>query len=251
MAITAFLSRSPGLLNRSLGAQPHWDMFLIPASSPTGLNFNCSMGGPEGPLLNAGFLYRFLSPTHLISNWSELQLLNRVSWGPTLQCAGFLYNISPTDWTSCAPSYIIFRHTPSSCGHHKSHSFNPSTIKVIFWYPWSDADVIYTGVFPILTAQPGRRSIYNNHPLLIFPNFTCEIFLHVYLHNPQPHILQNNSPGQQTWKKYKKKLLESQQNKILLRKWPSPYIYIFTYIGVHNGKKSHSMKYEHKVTQKG
>ena len=32
IAITAFLSRSPGLLNRGLGAQPLWDMFLIPAS---------------------------------------------------------------------------------------------------------------------------------------------------------------------------------------------------------------------------
>ena len=40
----------------------------------------------------------------------------------------------PTDWTSCAPSYIIVRRPPSSCGRHKSHSFNPSTVKVIFWY---------------------------------------------------------------------------------------------------------------------
>ena len=57
------------------------------------------------------------------------------AWGPTLLGAGFLYCIlSPTDWTSCALSYIIVRHPPSSCGHHKSHSFNPSTVKVIFWY---------------------------------------------------------------------------------------------------------------------
>ena len=45
MAITAFLSHSPGLLNWGLGAQPLWDMFLISASSlqliwsPTHLNF--------------------------------------------------------------------------------------------------------------------------------------------------------------------------------------------------------------------
>ena len=71
MAITAFLSRSPGLLNR----------------------------GPS--LLGAGFLNRILYPT---------------------------------DWTSCAPSYIKVRRTPSSCGRQKSHSFNPSTVKVIFWY---------------------------------------------------------------------------------------------------------------------
>ena len=57
------------------------------------------------------------------------------AWGPTLLSAGFLYRIlSPTDWTSCAPTYIIVRHPPSSCGRHKSHSFNPSTVKAIFWY---------------------------------------------------------------------------------------------------------------------
>ena len=59
-------------------------------------------------------------------------LLNR---GPTLLGAGFLYCIlSPTDWASCVLSYIIVQCPPSSCGHHKSHSFNPSTVKVIFWY---------------------------------------------------------------------------------------------------------------------
>ena len=73
-AITMFLSRSPGLLNRGPGGQVS---------------------------LGAGFLYRILSPT---------------------------------DWTSCAPSYIIVRPLPSCCGRHKSHSFNPSTVKVIFWY---------------------------------------------------------------------------------------------------------------------
>ena len=33
LAITAVLSRFPGLLNRGPGAQPFWDMVLIPASS--------------------------------------------------------------------------------------------------------------------------------------------------------------------------------------------------------------------------
>ena len=41
---------------------------------------------------------------------------------------------SPTDWTSCAPRHIIFQRSPSSCGRHKSHSFSPSTVKIIFWY---------------------------------------------------------------------------------------------------------------------
>ena len=96
LAITAFLSRSPGLLNR----------------------------GPTQP--GAGFLYRILSPTATAQSGA---------WGPTLLGAGFLYRIlSPTDWTSCALGYIIVQRPPFSCGRHRSHSFNPSTVKVIFWY---------------------------------------------------------------------------------------------------------------------
>ena len=64
-------------------------------------NCNCSIGVWETPLLGAGSLYRILSLT---------------------------------DWISYAPSYIIVRHPPSSGGCHKSHSFNSSTVKVIFWY---------------------------------------------------------------------------------------------------------------------
>ena len=85
-------------------------------------------------------------------------LLNRGPGGPASLGAGFLYRIlSPTDWTSFAPSYIIVRRPPSSCGRYKSHSFNPCTVKVIFWYSLTGC----TGAFPILTARPGRRSIYN------------------------------------------------------------------------------------------
>ena len=79
LAITTFLSRSPGLLNRGLGAQ------LL-----------CGM-------------FSFL---HFLSNSSDHQ----------------------TDWTSCALSYITVQRPPSSCGRQKSLLFNPSTVKVIFWY---------------------------------------------------------------------------------------------------------------------
>ena len=72
LAITAFLSRSPGLLNRgprgpvSLGAG-----FLYRILSPTAT----AQSGAWGPtLLGAGFLYRILSLTHLITNSSDLQL---------------------------------------------------------------------------------------------------------------------------------------------------------------------------------
>ena len=103
MAITAFLSRSHGLLNR----------------------------GPRGPVsLGHGPHFSIFSPTPNWTSTAQSGVLRAPSAG-----VGSLYSIfSPTDWTSCAPSYIIVRHTPSSCGRHKSHSFNPSTVKVISWY---------------------------------------------------------------------------------------------------------------------
>ena len=74
-----------------------------------------------------------LTPTVFLS--CSPGLLNRGLRGPASLGAGFLYRIlSPTDWISCAPSYIIVQRPPSFCGRHKLHSFNPSTVKVIFWY---------------------------------------------------------------------------------------------------------------------
>ena len=70
MDMTAFLSRSPGLLNRgpggpvSLGAG-----FLYCILSPTRLIPNSQSGAWGLPLLGAGFLYLILSPTRLIPNW--------------------------------------------------------------------------------------------------------------------------------------------------------------------------------------
>ena len=88
----------------------------------------------------------WFSLPHLISKWSD-----------------------PADWTSCAPSYIIVRRTPS-CRRHKSHSFNPSTVKVIFWYSSTGCTCYLQGAFPILTAWP--RSIYyrsNTYRTLFLP----------------------------------------------------------------------------------
>ena len=109
LAIIAFLSRSPELLNR----EP---------------------GGPT--LLGAGFLYRILSPTGLVSKL--------------------------TDFLS-SPSYIIVQRPPS-CGRHNFALIQPvhGQSYNILVIPRPDAPVIYICAFPILTAQPGRRSIYNN-----------------------------------------------------------------------------------------
>ena len=124
MAITAFLFCSLGLLNR----------------------------GPGGPAsLEHGPHSSIFYPTP-----PELQLLNRGSWEPLLG-AGSLYSIlSPTDWTSCAPNYIIvLGPLNSTC---RQSRLSP-------WYLWPDAPVIYTGVFPILTARPGSICNKNSIPM--------------------------------------------------------------------------------------
>ena len=101
---------------------------------------------------------------------------------------------SPTDWISCALSYIIVQRPPSSCGHHKSHSLNLSTVKVIYPdIPRLDVPVIYTGAFPILTARPGRRSICNmnsNQKSSLLDSQTTlrsphPLFLHLILYSAQ------------------------------------------------------------------
>ena len=108
LAITAFLSRSHGLLNRGpRGPTSLGDRFLNRILSQTGLVSKLSIGGLRAPLLGAGFLYRILSPTDLVSK---------------------------TDWISCVLSYVIVHRPPSSCRRHKLHLFNPYTVKVILFY---------------------------------------------------------------------------------------------------------------------
>ena len=82
MAITAFLSRSPRLLNR----------------------------GPGGPAsLGHGPHSSIFSPTDLNSNW-----LNRESWGPPLLGAGSLYSIfTPTELELPVHRVISLFYVPS------------------------------------------------------------------------------------------------------------------------------------------
>ena len=68
---------------------------------------NALSGAWELPLLGAGFLYRIVFPTGLVSKLT--------------------YFLS-------SPSYIIVQCPPSSCGRHKLHSFNPSTVKATLCY---------------------------------------------------------------------------------------------------------------------
>ena len=131
LAITVFLSRSPGLLNRgpvgpaSLGHVPESIIF-----STTGLISKLSR-----PLLpGAGVLYRILSPTGLISKLTDIL---------------------------SSPRYILVRRPLLVVGvkvaliqpiHGEGYNSD---------IPQPDAPVIYTGTFPILTARLGHRSIYN------------------------------------------------------------------------------------------
>ena len=101
--------------------------------------------GAWGPSLSG----TWSSFQHLFSNSSELQLLNRGSWGSPLLGAGSPYNIFlQLNRTSNAPSYIIVLRPLNST--FRQWRLSP-------WHIRPDAPVIYTGAFP---ARPG--SICNN-----------------------------------------------------------------------------------------
>ena len=93
----------------------------------------CSTGGLGSTLLGIGFLYRILSPTGLVSKLTDVL---------------------------SSPIYIIVQRPPS-CGRHNRTHLNRPRSRLYSDIPWADAPAIYIGVFPILTARPGRRSIYN------------------------------------------------------------------------------------------
>ena len=122
----------------------------------------CSTGGLGASLSGCWF-----SLPHLVSNWSGLQTLNRGSrglfcWVLAFSTASCHRRVWSPNWSSqtqtqsrvprgpsagcwlslphlvtkltdflSSPSYIIVSPPPSSCGRHKLHSFNPSTVKVI------------------------------------------------------------------------------------------------------------------------
>ena len=104
-AITAFLSRSPGLLNRGPGAH------------------------------SAGC---WLSLTHLVTNGSGHQ----TNWLPVFT---ELYNSSTTTFLWASQIALI---QPI---HGQGYNILIDWMHLFF----------YIGAFPILTPQPGRRSIYN------------------------------------------------------------------------------------------
>ena len=129
MAITAFLfpfswAAQPRAWGLSLSGT--WSSFQHLLS-----NFNCSIGGPEGPLC-----------------WVLV-----LSTAPYLQLPDFLsstglYNCSMSTFFLWASQIVLNSTRPRS-------RLYPDILRL-------DAPVIYTGAFLILTAWPGRRSIYNS-----------------------------------------------------------------------------------------
>ena len=129
LAITAFLSRSPGLLNRG-----------------PNLSGTCS-------------LIHHLLLTGLVSKQINRESEGSLCWVLAFSTASGLQ----TDWIFCALRYIIVQRIRSSCGrHNRTHSTRPLS-RLYSDITWVDVPVIYTGAFPILTARPGRRSIYNTN----------------------------------------------------------------------------------------
>ena len=137
---------------------------------------------PDSQLEARGSLC-WLSLLHLITNWSGLQTLSGVPRAPSAGC-GFPYHISSlthlisnSDFLSW-PSYIIVH----------AHLLVGVTIALIqpiygqgynFDIPRPDAPVIYIGVFPILTAWTGRRSIYNSLWYFLFSNLMLDYNIHL------------------------------------------------------------------------
>ena len=88
--------------------------------------------------------------------------------GPTLLGAGFLYCIlSPTGLVSkltdflSSPSYIINQRPPSSCGHHKLHLFNPSTVKATLCHSSTRCTCYLHRCISYFDSRTGCRSICN------------------------------------------------------------------------------------------
>ena len=65
---SAFLSRSPGMLNRGPGAQPLWVLVFSTASYRYSSDPQLSIGGLRGPPTGC-----WLSLPHLVTNWSGVQ----------------------------------------------------------------------------------------------------------------------------------------------------------------------------------
>ena len=93
--------------------------------------------------------------------------------------------ISQTGWTSCALSYIIVQRPPSFCGCHKLHSFNPSTVKVIFWYSSTGCTCYLHRCISYFDSPAGSevnmQHIHTHIYIYIYIYMFIFIYAHVYV----------------------------------------------------------------------
>ena len=85
------------------------------------------------------------------------------AWRPTLLGAGFPLPHLKSNWLNFLCTELYDNLTPTllpASVTNRTHSIRPPS-RLYSDIPRPDAPVIYTGAFPILTARPGRRSIYN------------------------------------------------------------------------------------------
>ena len=87
------------------------------------VSFPFSWAAQPGPGVQSLWVLVFSTASYLQLIWSPTAQSG--AWGLPLLCAGFLYRIlSPTDWISCALSYIIVQRPPY-CGRHNFALIQP------------------------------------------------------------------------------------------------------------------------------
>ena len=114
--------------------------------------------GAWGPAsLGAGFLYRILSLTGLVS-----KLLNREFRGPLLLGCCFSLSHLVSNWLNFLCTVLYDSSTPTFLWASQLHSFNLSTVKVIILIFFDRMHLLFTQVH-FLFWQPGRvvGLIYN------------------------------------------------------------------------------------------
>ena len=122
LAITAFLYRSPRLLNRGPGGPASLGAGFLYRIFSNSSDPQLSIGGLRAP--SAGC---WLSLPHLVSNW---------------------LNFLCTELYDSSTTHLLLVGV-TSC----THSTHPRS-RLYSAIPRPDAPVIYTGAFPILTARP-------------------------------------------------------------------------------------------------
>ena len=136
---SAFLSRSPGLLNRGPGGPASMDVgFLYRILSLSGLVSKLSIGGLRAPSAGCWLSVPHLISTHLIHNSQLGAWWHKLPAGCWLSLLHLVSNWSglQTNWLP-AFTELYYSSTSTFVWTPQSHSFNPSTVKVIFWYSLS------------------------------------------------------------------------------------------------------------------